>query len=685
MQTNPSGRTACHVFPCTLALAVLSLPLLLATVPLASAQSCNPPLLPLPDSALRDRAVAIGKGVAFCESGYIYGTPPFSFQWLWNGAPISGASDPCYTITNVQRSDVGFYQLAVINACGTYMTTTNEANTPGFSGRLLVGAPPSLVEPLQDQFVAVGQSAVFSVNVTGDPPFYYQWAAGNGAIFVETSTCTVTNVQLTYEGPVRLYVGNIFGTNFYSANLFVATPPAITLQPLSQTVLVGSNVTLNVTSSGSNLHNSYQWLFYGTNLPGATNHDLVLSNIQPQSAGPYAAVASNPAGTAYSDPAQIDVVYAFLYADGQVLSGTNYSFTQPITLSIQPGFPGGSVFYTLDGSAPTFASYFYNGPFVLSSNALIRILTYSADFLQSGETVPVAVRVSVPFSLSATTPGGGTVGLSPPGGSYVPGATVQLTATPRMGWSFLGWLGDATGATNPLNVVVSRNKSVQAIFGTSLSTTAAGGGSVEVYPNGPVLPYGTIARLTAVPQAGNYFAVWGNAASGNVNPLYFKVTNTSPTVSSLFAALGQGQAALAMDINGLGSVTMNPRANFYSVGATVSISAVPEPGQLFLGWSGDATGTSNPLSLGIDQSKIIVANFSRKPVLLPYLSGPNWQASGFGLVLQGELGAEYDILTSPNLVDWSYASTVTNTCGTVQFLDRQSVGAPLKFYQAELK
>src|SRR5207247_2272449 len=138
---------------------------------------------------------------------------------------------------------------------------------------------------------------------------------------------------------------------------------------------------------------------------------------------------------------------------------------------------------------------------------------------------------------------------------------VTLTATPAGGWVFLQWLGDTAG-TNPTNsVVMTRNKSVQALFGTTLSTTAAGGGSVVLNPPGGLYPYGTTIQVSAIPQPGKFFGIWGNAASGNVNPLSFVLTNANPTVSSLFASLNSGQVALAVVPVGHGQVLLSPRSN----------------------------------------------------------------------------------------------------------------------------
>ena len=41
------------------------------------------------------------------------GTESLSYQWLFNGAPIVGATSPTYTLSNVSESDAGSYRVQV--------------------------------------------------------------------------------------------------------------------------------------------------------------------------------------------------------------------------------------------------------------------------------------------------------------------------------------------------------------------------------------------------------------------------------------------------------------------------------------------------------------------------------------------------------------------------------------------
>jgi hypothetical protein len=80
----------------------------------------------------------------------------------------------------------------------------------------------------------------------------------------------------------------------------------IAIQPLSQTVAQGLNASLSVTASGTEPL-SYQWIFSGTNLAGATTSVLVLTNLQATNAGSYTVVVTNSAGSITSAPAMLAI------------------------------------------------------------------------------------------------------------------------------------------------------------------------------------------------------------------------------------------------------------------------------------------------------------------------------------------------------------------------------------------
>jgi hypothetical protein len=67
---------------------------------------------------------------------------------------------------------------------------------------------------------------------------------------------------------------------------------------------------------------------------------------------------------------------------------------------------------------------------------------------------------------------------------------------------------------------------------------------------------------------------------------------------------------LSVDQSGAGTVALDPPAGPYPAGTIVKLTATPQAGWLFTGWSGDATGNANPLLLTMDADKSVFAQFS---------------------------------------------------------------------------
>jgi hypothetical protein len=277
----------------------------------------------------------------------------------------------------------------------------------------------------------------------------------------------------------------------------------------------------------------------------------------------------------------------------------------------------------------------------------------------------------------------GSVTISPASTHYVSNTLVTLTALPVPGWTFLQWLGDASGTSAVTHVrIMNRDLYAQALFGTTLNTMVAGNGSVVVDPVAALYPFGRVIQLTAVPQEGNYFGAWDNPALSTNNPLLFTVTNANPTVSCAFGPLNAGEVALTVLVNGHGRVATNPRGNRFTSGQSVTLTANADAEQQFLGWSGDASGTSTNMSVVLAQSKVITANFTKHPRLSlgPCLGG--WREDGFQLTLTGEMGGRYRIERSNGLENWATLANITNAFGIWQISDTTVTNDKMRFYRA---
>jgi cyclophilin family peptidyl-prolyl cis-trans isomerase len=83
-------------------------------------------------------------------------------------------------------------------------------------------------------------------------------------------------------------------------------PSIITSQPHSLTVNIGSSAEFTVTASNAV---TYQWLFGGNAIVGATNATLILNDVATNQAGSYMVLVTSSTGNAfYSQPAQLTIV-----------------------------------------------------------------------------------------------------------------------------------------------------------------------------------------------------------------------------------------------------------------------------------------------------------------------------------------------------------------------------------------
>ncbi len=77
------------------------------------------------------------------------------------------------------------------------------------------------------------------------------------------------------------------------------------------------------------------------------------------------------------------------------------------------------------------------------------------------------------------------------------------------------------------------------------------------------------------------------------------------------AAYDPAQRTLQVETTGSGIVT--PSGGSYVAGSVVRLRALPDAGWVFIGWSGDVTGSTNPVYVTMDGDKSVTATFSEAP------------------------------------------------------------------------
>ena len=141
----------------------------------------------------------------------------------------------------------------------------------------------------------------------------------------------------------------------------------------------------------------------------------------------------------------------------------------------------------------------------------------------------------VQYTLTVNTIGQGIV--TPPGGTFDEGSTVDLTASPASGWTFDHWSGDVTGSINPVSITMNGDKTVTAYF-TELTPvqytlTVNSNGQGIVTPPGGTFDEGSAVDLTASPASGWTFDHWSGDVTGSTSPVSITM-NANKTVTAYF-------------------------------------------------------------------------------------------------------------------------------------------------------
>src|SRR5439155_1351207 len=215
------------------------------------------------------------------------------------------------------------------------------------------------------------------------------------------------------------------------------------------------------------------------------------------------------------------------------------------------------------------------------------------------------------YALDVATVGNGTVAKSPDQPSYEHGSSDELTATPAAGFHFTGWSGDASGSDHPLSVAMDAAKHITATFAINTYTiTASADANGTIAPSGAVsVNHGDSQSFTATPGTGYHVAdvtVDGGSVDAVASYTFINVT-ADHTIAASFAI---NTYALDLATVGNGTVAKSPDQPSYEHGSSVELTATPAAGFHFTGWSGDASGSDNPLNVVMDAAKHITATFA---------------------------------------------------------------------------
>ena len=296
-------------------------------------------LIALPAITLQPQSQTISAGENATFTVAANSVAPLSYQWLLNGAPVSGALGSSYTI--IQPPQGGSYSVVVSNFAGSVTSAAAVLTVLGPQA-------PTVT-------IASGLTA-------------------NDKIYDGTTSATLSSNNVVLAGVLAADAGNVaLSTNGYTAAFAGAAPgigQGVTVSGLSLTgsaaanyLLLQPGLTANITpapvtiTSGLTANSK---LYDGTTSATLSSNSVVLAGVVAADAG-NVALSTNGYTAAFASAApgaSQSVTVSGLSLTGS--AAADYSLTQPI-LTASIAAPAAPFTYTTDNGAITLTGYLGRG------------------------------------------------------------------------------------------------------------------------------------------------------------------------------------------------------------------------------------------------------------------------------------------------------------------------------------
>ena len=417
-------------------------------------------------------------------------------------------------------------------------------------------APQIATQPAA-QSLFVGDTATFSVSATGTAPLSYQWARGgtsiagaNGASHT-TATLVAADDGALYTVTVSNSAGSVTSS---SAKLSVALhAPAITTQPVAQSLFVGDTAAFTVVATGT-APLIYDWRKNGTSLGAGPNATYVTPALAVTDDGAlYTVVVSNPAGSVTSAGAKLSVA---LHAPVITANPSDVSVTQgsAATFTAAASGTGPLTYQWLRGGVAiggaTSSSYSLTNAQLTDSGSLFSVAATNG----AGTATSTAAKLTVtalPVSITVQP-----VGATPFVGETATFAVTVQGTSPTYQWRKNGAaiLGATAASYTTPTVTAADDK---ATYDVLVSNTANSVGSAVVtlrvgpFATSYTTQKGVILNLYAWPGA--KVAVLSKSAT--LDPVVMrKMLNAADGAYNYYAGAVGKLPGLALNYNGLETI-----------------------------------------------------------------------------------------------------------------------------------
>jgi len=251
---------------------------------------------------------------------------------------------------------------------------------------------------------------------------------------------------------------------------------------------------------------------------------------------------------------------------------------------------------------------------LVDGGSLGAVTSYTFTNLTENHTIAVTFAIN-PITISTytvtyTAGANGTISGTSPQTVNEGASGTAVTATPDAGYHFVSWSdGIFTAARTDTNVTVNVNASTSFAINT-YTIVASAGANGAIDPSGSMsVNYGSTQSFTINPSTGYHVqdVLVDGSSVGAVTTYTFTNVIANHTIAASF---GINSYVLTADTSGSGSISKSPDQTSYGHGISIQLTATPATYWHFVGWSGDLTGSGNPVTVTIDGNKTITATFA---------------------------------------------------------------------------
>ena len=161
---------------------------------------------------------------------------------------------------------------------------------------------------------------------------------------------------------------------------------------------------------------------------------------------------------------------------------------------------------------------------------------------------------------------------------------------------------------------------------------------------------GSNLTVTATPDGCSEFAGWSGDATGTGNAVLTDIQSDK----TLTATFNKKTFTVTINSAGDGSGTLSQSTQTVPCGSNLTVTATPDSGSEFTGWTGDATGTGDAVLTNITSDMTITATFTR--LCIP----PDWapaQNQQYNMTVMAQLKIGEILSADPDDIIGAFAGT----------------------------